>query len=47
MRLVDPWPPFDELPADLMPAIPFMDDQIRRGLPEPTTFGLRNLRWYS
>jgi nucleoside-diphosphate-sugar epimerase len=42
--IVDPWPPFEELPADLMPVIAFTDEQIRRGLPEPGHFGLRDLR---
>ncbi len=43
--IVDPWPPFDDLPADLMPGTRFTDNQIRRGLPEPGRFGLRDLRW--
>jgi uncharacterized protein YbjT (DUF2867 family) len=43
--IVDPWPPCDELPADLVPATPFSEEQIRRGLPEPGPFGLRDLRW--
>ena len=43
--IVDPWPPYDELPADLMPTTHFTDDQIRRGLPELGRFGLHDLRW--
>jgi len=42
--IVDPWPPFDLLPADLVPKTPFFDEQIRRGLPEAASFGLRDLR---
>jgi uncharacterized protein YbjT (DUF2867 family) len=45
--IVDPWPPVVDLPADLMPATQFTNDQIRRGLPEPGAFGLRDLRWCS
>jgi NADH dehydrogenase len=37
-------PPFDELPPDLAPRLHFTDEQIRRGLPEPGRFGLRDLR---
>jgi len=43
--LVDAWPPYEELPADLTPTTRFTPDQIRRGLPEPGRFGLRDLRW--
>lgn len=43
--LVDAMPPCDELPADLTPLTRFTDDQIRRGLPEPGPFGLRDFRW--
>lgn len=42
--IVEPWPPVSALPPDLRPATPFDDDQIRRGLPEPGRFGLRDLR---
>jgi len=45
--IVDPLPPCDELPADLMPTTRFTDEQIRRGLPEAGPFGLRDLRWCS
>ena len=37
-------PPFDELPPDLAPRLRFTDEQVRRGLPEPGRFGLRDLR---
>ncbi|HXX44904.1 MAG TPA: NAD(P)H-binding protein [Candidatus Acidoferrales bacterium] len=43
--LVDAWPPYEDLPADLVPTTRFKSDQIRRGLPEPGRFGLRDLRW--
>ncbi len=45
--IVDPLPPCDELPADLMPRTRFTDEQIRRGLPEAGAFGFRDLRWCS
>ncbi|HEX3086537.1 MAG TPA: NAD(P)H-binding protein [Pyrinomonadaceae bacterium] len=34
----------DSLPADLSPALKFTDEQIRKGLPEPGPFTLRDLR---
>jgi NADH dehydrogenase len=37
-------PPCDSLPADLMPRRRFTEDQIRAGLPEPSRFGLQDLR---
>jgi len=37
--------PCDPLPADLVPTRRFTDEQIRKGLPEPGAFGLRDLRW--
>jgi hypothetical protein len=43
--IVEPWPPFDLLPADLLPATPFTDDQIRRGLPEGKPFCIQDVRW--
>lgn len=43
--IVHAWPPYDQLPSDLVPTTRFTDDQIRRGLPEPGPFGLRDLRW--
>lgn len=42
--IVDPWPPYQNLPPDLLPKTPFSDDQIRRGLPEPKAFNTRDLR---
>jgi uncharacterized protein YbjT (DUF2867 family) len=42
--IVDPWPPYDTLPGDLMPTTPFSDEQIRRGLPQPKRFGVEDLR---
>lgn len=42
--IVEPWPPFENLPPDLLPQTPFTEDQIRRGLPEPKAFGTRDLR---
>lgn len=42
--IVDPWPPYENLPPDLTPATPFSDEQIRRGLPEPKRFGVEDLR---
>jgi uncharacterized protein YbjT (DUF2867 family) len=37
--------PCDSLPYDLTPTRRFTEDQIRKGLPEPGPFGLRDLRW--
>jgi len=43
--VVEPALPCDSLPYDLMPTRSFTDDQIRKGLPEPGPFGIRDLRW--
>ncbi|MFN0129651.1 MAG: NAD(P)H-binding protein [Verrucomicrobiales bacterium] len=45
--LVEPLPPTPMVPADLAPKIPFTDEQIRKGLPEPKAFGLRDLRMFA
>lgn len=42
--IVDPWPPYENLPAGLTPTTQFTDEQIRRGLPEPKRFGMEDLR---
>jgi len=42
--VVEPAPPCDPLPADLGPRRRFTEEQIRAGLPEPSRFGLRDLR---
>ena len=42
--VVEPATPCDPLPADLVPVRRFTPDQIRRGLPEPGAFGIRDLR---
>ena len=42
--VIEPAIPCDSLPADLMPTRRFTQEQIRRGLPEPGAFGLRDLR---
>jgi len=42
--IVDPWPPFDNLPRDLMPQTPFSEEQIRRGLSDPSSFSFADLR---
>lgn len=42
--IVEASPSCDALPADLLPATPFTAEQIRKGLPEPGPFGLRDLR---
>lgn len=43
--LVEPLPPCDSLPAELLPATRFSPEQIRRGLPEPGRFSMNDLRW--
>ena len=45
--IVDPAPPCEPLPKDLMPRIPFSETQIRQGLPEKGRFGLKDLRWFA
>jgi NADH dehydrogenase len=42
--VVEPALPCDVLPIDLRPGRKFTDEQIRRGLPEPGPFTLRDLR---
>jgi uncharacterized protein YbjT (DUF2867 family) len=42
--VVEATPPCDPLPAELMPTRLFTDEQIRKGLPEPGAFGIRDLR---
>jgi uncharacterized protein YbjT (DUF2867 family) len=42
--VVNPALPCDALPADLLPTRRFTDAQIRKGLPEPGPFTLRDLR---
>ena len=37
-------PECDELPEDLKPRTPFIEEQIRRGLPEPKPFQFSDLR---
>lgn len=43
--IVEPLPFADKLPDDLAPKTRFTDEQIRKGLPEPVRFGLKDLRW--
>jgi NADH dehydrogenase len=45
--IVEPLPPCDPLPEELMPRTPFSESQIRHGLPEAGRFGLRDLRWFA
>ncbi|MCI0585301.1 MAG: NAD(P)H-binding protein [Planctomycetes bacterium] len=42
--IVEPLPPCEEPPADLLPRTPFSEPSIRAGLPEPGPFGLRDCR---
>lgn len=42
--VVEPASLCDPLPTDLMPTRRFSEEQIRKGLPEPGAFGLRDLR---
>lgn len=42
--LVQPFPPCQQLPEDLLPSIRFTDQQIKKGLPELRPFGLRDIR---
>ena len=42
--IVEPSPPCDILPDDVLPKTCFTDDQIRKGLPEAKPFNLEDLR---
>ncbi len=44
--LAEPEPPCPLVPSGLAPRIPFSEEQIRKGLPPPGPFGLRDLRWW-
>ncbi len=43
--IVEAIPPCEALPGDLLPTTCFTEEQIRRGLPQPGVFGLKDLRW--
>jgi uncharacterized protein YbjT (DUF2867 family) len=45
--VVEPLPPCDSLPEDLKPRRFFTEDRIRKGLPPPGPFGLKDLRWFA
>jgi uncharacterized protein YbjT (DUF2867 family) len=45
--IVEPLPPCDPLPKDLVPRLLFNESQIRQGLPEAGRFGLKDLRWFA
>lgn len=45
--IVEPLPPCEPLPTDLMPLTPFNESQIQQGLPEAGRFGLKDLRWFA
>jgi uncharacterized protein YbjT (DUF2867 family) len=45
--VVEPSLPCGQLPSDLSPTHMFTDDQIRRGLPSPGPFTIRDLRCYA
>ena len=42
--LAEPAPAYEFVPAELAPRIRFTEEQIRKGLPAPGPFGLRDLR---
>jgi uncharacterized protein YbjT (DUF2867 family) len=42
--IIEALPPCANLPEDLLPATPFSEEQIRRGLPEARHFGMKDLR---
>jgi len=42
--LAEPFAPCDLMPPELAPAISFTEEQIRKGLPAPGPFGLRDFR---
>lgn len=41
--LAEACPPFDPMPADLAPKIPFSEEHIQKGLPAPGAFGFRDV----
>jgi len=45
--VIEPLPAADSLPADLLPTTHFTDDQIRRGVPAPGRFGLKDCRCFA
>lgn len=45
--IIEPLPPCDSLPEDLVPATPFSSEQIHHGLPERGGFRLRDCRWFA
>lgn len=45
--MVAPLPAVDPLPPDLVPATALTDQQIRQGLPEAGSFGLKDLRLFA
>lgn len=45
--VVEPLPPCDSLPDDLLPATRFTDERIRADLPEARPFGLKDLRGFA
>jgi len=42
--MTEPAPPCEELPEDLRPRLTFTVEQVRKGLPPPGPFGVRDLR---
>jgi NADH dehydrogenase len=45
--LTEPKPNCDQMPSELAPQIRFSEFQIRKGLPAPGPFGLRDIRFLS
>ena len=45
--LVEPLPPCDRLPEELLPRIRFTDQHIRKGLPALQPFGVRDIRGFA
>lgn len=43
--IIEPEPPCEQLPGDLLPERSFCEHQIRQGLPEIGRFGLKDCRW--
>jgi NADH dehydrogenase len=44
--IVEAVPFADPLPDDLKPKTPFSEQQIKKGLPPPKAFGLKDLKWF-
>jgi hypothetical protein len=45
--IIEPMPPCDSLPGDLLPTTPFTQEQILKGLPTPGRFSVTDFRCWN